>query len=224
MVSSAATYIDLRHEYRDPSDRHRSRVIIGNHFENGYGIEMLTNINHGSYGDGFGDNLRISNTEVTNYYTYAVNDNFVLNPGLVMNFLSSNTFFMPYLKLNYSFDNGFFVHGRYRYDFSNEPMTNDNGVDEVVKRNRYDIWTGYSNQDFTLSYAYTYFDQITPHSGELANGKLSAREHTVKFLYKYKPNFRPYFEVVDADKNIHIPGDDAGKTEWRYRVGVNFVF
>lgn len=219
-----AGYIDLRHEYRDPSDRHRTRLIIGNHFDNGYGIEMLTNINHGTYGDSFGENLTVSNTEITNYYTYALNKNFTLNPGLTMNFMSGNTIMMPYLKMNYNFDNGLFIHARYRYDFSNAKMTNDAGIDETMQRNRYDVWTGYNHKDFMVSYAYTYFDQITEHSGELANGELSAREHTVKVMYKWKPNLRPYFEVVDTDKNIYIPGDDAGSTEWRYRVGLSFSF
>ncbi len=223
-TSVQAGYIDLRHEYRDPSDRHRTRLIIGNHFDNGYGVEMLTNINHGTYGDSFGENLTVSNTEITNYYTYAVNKNFTLNPGLTMNFMSSNTIMMPYLKLNYNFDNGLFVHARYRYDFSNAKMTNDDGIDETMQRNRYDVWTGYNSDDFMLSYAYTYFDQITAHSGELANGELSAREHTLKFMYKWKPNLRPYMEIVDTDKNIYIPGDDAGSTEWRYRVGLSFSF
>lgn len=227
MSSSAVastTYLDLRHEYRDPSDRHRSRVILGHHFDNGYGIEMLTNINHGTYGDSFGSNLRLSNTEVTNYYTYGVNDNFTLNPGITLNFLSSSTFYMPYLKLNYNFDNGFFIHGRYRYDFSSAEAQNAAGELETIKRNRYDVWTGYSNDKFTLSYAYTYFDQITNHPGELANGEQTAREHTVKFMYKYSSFMRPYAEIVDADKNIYIPEPNKGATEWRYRIGLNFVF
>ncbi|WP_037027179.1 oligogalacturonate-specific porin KdgM family protein [Psychromonas aquimarina] len=222
--TAQAAYLDLRHEYRDPSDRHRTRLILGNHFDNGYGIEMLTNVFHGSYGDSFGENLRISNTEITNYYTYAVNKNFTLNPGLTMNFLSSNTFMMPYLKLNYNFDNGLFVHGRYRYDFSNAPMQNDFGEDETVRRNRYDVWTGYNTDDYQVSYAYTYFDQITAHSGELANGELTGREHTFKLVYKWKPDVRPYLQLVDADKNIYIPGDNAGETEWRYQIGLNLAF
>ena len=100
------------------------------------------------------------------------------------------------------------MHARYRYDFSNaEALTNDHGVDETMQRNRYDVWTGYNTDAFMLSYAYTYFDQITEHSGELANGKLSAREHTVKAVYKWTPTVRPYMEIVDTDKNIYIPGD-----------------
>ncbi|MGF1852035.1 oligogalacturonate-specific porin KdgM family protein [Vibrio gigantis] len=217
MTSTAGGYVDLRAEYRSTTDQYRSRFIVGHHFDNGYGLETLTNVRHAA---GAYDETKVINTEFTHYYTYAINDNFMLNPGLVMNFQGSNTFLMPYLKLNYNFDNGLFVHGRYRYDFSTEALVNDYGNEETAKRNRYDIWTGYNTDKYMISYAFTYFDQITHHTTELATGDLNAREHTVKAVYKWKPTVRPYAEVVDAD-TVQSEND---KTDWRFRVGVNFSF
>ncbi|MEZ8824298.1 oligogalacturonate-specific porin KdgM family protein [Vibrio amylolyticus] len=217
ITATAGGYVDLRTEHRTTTDQYNSRFIIGNHFDNGYGLETLTNVRHAA---GAYDETRVINTEFTHYYTHAINDNFVLNPGLVMNFQGSNTFFMPYLKLNYNFDNGFFVHGRYRYDFSTEALVNDYGNEETAKRHRYDIWTGYNTDSYQISYALTYFDQITHHTTELATGDLHAREHTVKAVYKWKPNIRPYAEVVDAD----TIASENDKTDWRFRLGVNFSF
>lgn len=217
MTAAAGGYVDLRSEYRSTTDQLRSRFIVGNHFDNGYGLETLTNVRHAA---GAYDETKVINTEFTHYYTHSINDNFMLNPGVVMNFQGSNTFLMPYLKLNYNFDNGLFVHGRYRYDFSTEALVNDYDEEETAKRHRYDIWTGYNTDHYTISYAFTYFDQITHHTNELATGKLNAREHTVKAVYKWKPTVRPYAEVVDADK---VASHDY-KTDWRFRVGVNFAF
>ncbi|MFN0723095.1 oligogalacturonate-specific porin KdgM family protein [Vibrio cyclitrophicus] len=159
-------------------------LLVGHHFDNGYGLETLTNVRHAA---GAYDETKVINTEFTHYYTYAINDNFMLNPGVVMNF-RSNTFLMPYLKLNYNFDNGLFVHGRYRYDFSTEALVNHYGNEDTAKRNRYDIWTGYNTDKYMISYAFTYFDQITHHTTELATGDLNAREHTVKRSLQMETN------------------------------------
>ena len=46
MTSTAGGYVDLRAEYRSTTDQYRSRFIVGHHFDNGYGLETLTNVRH----------------------------------------------------------------------------------------------------------------------------------------------------------------------------------
>ncbi len=61
------------------------------------------------------------------------------HPGFTIESNDSRSIYKPHLHVQYSFDNGFYVAARYRYEYTRYP--NDAGKDDD-KVNRGDAWAG----------------------------------------------------------------------------------
>ncbi|WP_342323719.1 oligogalacturonate-specific porin KdgM family protein [Kosakonia sp. BYX6] len=210
--ASQAVTVDLRHEYID-SGSNADRVAVSHRFANGVGFGVEAKWKSG------GDDADKPLTEIVGNgheesinYRWAVTKNFALNPGFNIESKDSNSIYKPYLHVQYSFDNGIYIAGRYRYEYTRYP--NSNSVDNKV--NKFDTWVGWAMGDFRAELNYVYAKST---EGVLRdNDKTYSNEYNAKLAYKLDQFWSPYVEVG----NVGVTGSDERQT--RFRLGVAYSF
>ncbi|QPR29479.1 hypothetical protein I6G97_07930 [Edwardsiella hoshinae] len=210
----AATTLDFRHEYADSTRIHKDRIAIIQSLDNGVSFYVDASVKSGGVNneqDKFLSDLVTNAIEMGLSYNYKIDQNISLQPGIIFESGNDNAIYKPYLRAQYSFDNGLYLAGRYRYDYARK--TQDGSNDETT--NRLDGYIGYRFADARLEYNYTqmYSDALK------YNNKKTNYEHNVAFAYKINQTFTPYIEVGNVAVNKN---SDARQT--RYRVGLQYNF
>lgn len=146
-------------------------------------------------------------------WRWKANKNIAITPGLTLESKESNTVYKPYLHAQYSFDSGFYMAARYRYEYNRYPSTPDREDDKV---NRGDAWIGWVMGDWRteLNYVYAKSSEGTIRN----NNKDYSQEYNVKLAYKWDKNWAPYAEVG----NVGVKTTDERQT--RFRLGVAYSF
>ncbi|MBQ4755971.1 KdgM family porin OmpK26, partial [Escherichia coli] len=111
--------------------------------------------------------------------------------------------------VQYSFDNGFYVAARYRYEYTRYP--NNAGKDDD-KVNRGDAWAGFVLGDWRTELNYVYARSSEGVSRN--DNKPYSQEYNVKVAYKLDNNWSPYGEIGNVGVN------DRSDRQTRFRVGV----
>lgn len=214
--AASAVTVDLRHEFIDGGKTDKTnadRVSVSHRFANGFGFSVEAKWKSGGdntnqpYADFVGNGH-----EETISYQYKFNKNFSVQPGFNIESNDSRTIYKPNLRVQYSFDNGFYVAARYRYDYTRNPSKPAN--DDKV--NRGDAWAGYVFGDWRteLNYVYARSTEGTARN----NNKPYSQEYNVKVAYKIDKNWAPYGEVGNVGVN------DRDDRQTRFRVGVAYSF
>ncbi|MCE9982774.1 oligogalacturonate-specific porin KdgM family protein [Leclercia adecarboxylata] len=211
--AAQAVTVDLRHEYID-TGTNADRASVSHRFENGFGFSVEAKWKSGGdkadqpfsdvVGNGHEDQIS---------WRWKATPNIALTPGFAVESKDSFTIYKPYLHAQYSFDNGFYVAARYRYDYTRYPSSADKDDDKV---NRGDAWVGWVMGDWRteLNYVYAKSTEGTVRN----NNKDYSQEYNVKLAYKIDKNWAPYGEVG----NIGVKETDERQT--RLRVGVAYSF
>ncbi|MCU6668577.1 oligogalacturonate-specific porin KdgM family protein [Enterobacteriaceae bacterium H4N4] len=211
--AAQAVTVDLRHEYID-TGTNADRVSVSHRFENGFGFSVEAKWKSGGdkadqpfsdmVGNGHEDQIS---------WRWKADKNISLTPGFTVESKESNTIYKPYLHAQYSFDNGFYVAGRYRYEYNRYPSSANKDDDKV---NRGDAWVGFALGDWRTELNYVYAKSS---EGFIRNNnKDYSQEYNVKLAYKLDKNWSPYGEVG----NVGVKESDDRQT--RFRVGVAYSF
>lgn len=213
-VASQATTIDYRHEYADSSRINKDRIAVIHSFDNGVGFYVDASVKSGGVNgekDKFLSDLVTNAIEMGLSYNYKLSDNITLQPGIIFESGTDLAIYKPYLRAQYKFDSGFYLAGRYRYDYARKTQNN---VDDE-KTNRLDGYIGWQFDQFRIEYDYTqmYSDAIK------FDNKKTNYEHNVAFSYRINEMFTPYIEVGNVAVN-QISND----RQTRYRVGLQYNF
>ncbi|HDX8330615.1 TPA: porin [Raoultella ornithinolytica CD1_MRS_4] len=215
--SASAVTVDLRHEFIDGGKTDKTnadRVSVSHRFANGFGFSVEAKWKSGGdntsqpYSDFVGNGH-----EETISWQWKANQNFSVTPGFNIESNDSRLIYKPNLRVQYSFDNGFYVAARYRYDYTRYPASAGKEDDKV---NRGDAWAGFvmGNWRTELNYVYA-------RSSEGVNrndNKPYSQEYNVKLAYKLDKNWAPYGEVGNVGVN------DRSDRQTRFRVGVAYSF
>ena len=155
--AATAVTIDLRHEFIDGGKSDKSnadRVSVSHRFANGLGFTVEAKWRSGGdngsqpYSDVVGNGH-----EDTISWRWKATSNFFLTPGFTIESNDSRSIYKPHLHAQYSFDNGFYVAARYRYEYTRYP--NNAGKDDD-KVNRGDAWAGFVLGDWRTELNYVY--------------------------------------------------------------------
>lgn len=207
-----AVTVDLRHEYKD-SGSNADRVAVSHRFDNGLGFGV-----EAKWKTGGDDENRPFNEIVGNGHEESINwrwkatDNIALTPGFNIESKDNSSIYKPYLHAQYSFDNGFYIAARYRYEYTRIP--NGAAVDDKV--NKVDTWVGWAMGDWRTELNYVYAKSAEDQIRE--DNKTYSNEYNVKLAYKWDKNWSPYGEVG----NVGVKTTDERQT--RFRVGVAYSF
>lgn len=138
--AASAVTVDLRHEYID-SGSNADRVAVSHRFDNGFGFSVEAKWKSGGdkadqpfadvVGNGHEDQIS---------WRWKATDNIALTPAFTIESTDSRTIYKPNLHVQYSFDNGFYVAARYRYEYTRYPSSSNKDDDKV---NRGDAWVGW---------------------------------------------------------------------------------
>lgn len=219
--AASAVTVDLRHEFIDggSGDKTNSdRVSVSHRFANGFGFSVEAKWKSGGENTDqpFTDFVGNGHEESISWRWKATN-NISLTPGFNIESNDSRSIYKPYLHAQYSFDNGFYVAARYRYDYTRFPANAKKDDDKV---NRGDAWAGVTLGDWRAELNYVYArtteDQFTANLRN--NNKPYSQEYNMKVAYKLDKNWAPYGEVG----NVGVKGKDDRQT--RFRVGVAYSF
>ncbi|WP_368299412.1 porin [Kluyvera sichuanensis] len=221
--AASAVTVDLRHEFIDGGSKDKTnadRVSVSHRFANGLGFSVEAKWKSGgdhtdrAYNDFVGNGH-----EETISYQWKANKNFSVTPGFNIESNDSRTIYKPNLRVQYSFDNGFYVAARYRYDYTRYPSTSKSPDDKV---NRGDAWAGYVFGDWRAELNYVYARSTVADEQNKSlyrnNNKPYSQEYNVKVAYKIDKNWAPYGEIG----NVGVKTTDERQT--RFRVGVAYSF
>jgi len=212
--AAQAVTVDLRHEYID-SGSNADRVAVSHRFGNGFGFSVEAKWKSGGdkadrpfsdmVGNGHEDQIS---------WRWKATDNIALTPGFTLESNDSRTIYKPFLHAQYSFDNGFYVAARYRYDYTRYPSSAEKDDDKV---NRGDAWLGWVMGDFRteLNYVYAKSSEGTIRS----NNKDYSEEYNAKLAYKIDKNWSPYVEVGNVNGS-----KTTDERQTRFRLGVAYSF
>ncbi|WP_142502580.1 oligogalacturonate-specific porin KdgM family protein [Klebsiella sp. 2680] len=215
--AASAVTVDLRHEFIDGGKSDKSnadRVLVSHRFANGFGFSVEAKWKSG------GDNasqpysdLVGNGHEETIGWQWKPNKNFSMEPGFKIESNDSRSIYKPFLRAQYSFDNGFYVAARYRYDYTRYPSNAGKDDDKV---NRGDAWAGYvfGNWRAELNYVYARSTEGVARN----DNKPYSQEYNLKVAYKLDKNWAPYGELG----NVGVA--DRSDRQTRFRVGVAYSF
>jgi hypothetical protein len=213
-VVAQAVTVDLRHEYVDAGSN-GDRVAVSHRFANGlgFGVEAKWKSGGTNKDQPFSDIVGSGHEESINW-RWKATDNISLTPGLNIDSNDSKTTWKPYLHAQYSFDNGFYIAARYRFEYTRYPNDNTKNADDKV--NRGDAWVGYALGDWRTELNYVYAK--SDHQIRSDNDK-DSDEYNVKLAYKWDKNWAPYAEVGNV-----AGSKTTDERQTRYRVGVAYSF
>lgn len=211
--AAQAVTVDLRHEYID-SGTNADRVAVSHRFDNGVGFSVEAKWKSGGdkadqpfsdvVGNGHEDSLS---------WRWKATDHIAVTPAMTLESTDSRTIYKPNIHVQYSFDNGFYVAARYRYEYTRYPSSDNKNDDKV---NRGDAWVGWVMGDWRTELNYVYAKST---EGEIRNNNKSwSTEYNAKLAYKWDKNWAPYAEIG----NVGVKTTDERQT--RFRVGVAYSF
>ena len=211
--AASAVTVDLRHEYID-SGSNADRVAVSHRFDNGFGFSVEAKWKSGGdkadqpvadvVGNGHEDQIS---------WRWKATDNIALTPAFTIESTDSRTIYKPNLHVQYSFDNGFYVAARYRYEYTRYPSSSNKDDDKV---NRGDAWVGWVLGDWRTELNYVYAKSSEGVARN--NNKDYSNEYNAKLAYKWDKNWAPYVEVG----NVGVKDTDERQT--RFRLGVAYSF
>ncbi|MEH5143199.1 oligogalacturonate-specific porin KdgM family protein [Enterobacter cloacae] len=209
-----AATLDYRHEYADRSRINKDRIAIIETLPNGIGFYIDASVKSGGVNgeqDKYLSDLVSNAIELGGSYNFKLSDNVILQPGFIFESGQDTSIYKPYLKLQYNFESGVYMAGRYRYDYARKTANYSN--DE--KTNRFDTYIGYALDKLKLEYNFTWMD-----SDQIKfDNKKTNYEHNVALAWKLNKSFTPYLEVG----NISVR-TNSDERQTRYRIGLQYNF
>ena len=224
-ANAAKVTVDLRHEYRTEYGQNFDRICFITAFDNGIGAYVDSSVKSGhilekptdpSYKEGQWGDFAANAVEMSLWWGFKFG-NFTVTPGIITE-TSTDTFYKPYLRLQYNTDFGLWFAVRPRYDY----LRNSGGSDPDWKRARVDAWLGYNKDNWGVNYNFTWMKALNDNENGtkqvLFDNKDTNYEHNVAFNYRIG-QWNPYAEIGDIGVN-----SATDKRQMRFRVGVQYTF
>ena len=220
--------IDFRHEWKADSKAEASRVKLGHNYsinddwKGNVGIEMKFASEDAT--DTF-NNVKLTETELDWGYTYKVNKNWELKPGMPIAMTDRKTTFKPQIRAVYKADMGLTTALRVRYEIANysDATDGDTNMDgetiNKANKTKLTLTGAYKIQslpDLKLSYEANYWkshDDVAQFDNDDDNYDLG-----IKAGYRIG-NWQPYGEIWNT--SVSSSSDDR---QAKLRAGVKYYF
>lgn len=234
-IAANAFTVDLRGGYRSGSHSYETRLKVANGWQSGWWASLETDSMNDTHSNNSNPNanektgkdvVSLNYNELETNYTFKLNDQWQLKPGMLTHWSSDGTRFGPYLKLSYDMNKQLNLAVRYRYDYNvyRSNMINTDGVVEHTRGNQHrgDTYVTYKiNDKYTASWQSTIYSY--QHNLRYNNHKRWATENAFVLQYQATPMIAPYIEYDYLDKQGEYNGED-NLAENSYRVGVTMTF
>ncbi|WP_028864983.1 oligogalacturonate-specific porin KdgM family protein [Psychromonas aquimarina] len=216
------TTIEYRHEYRDGVNKHSDRVKAFIDTGKNIGFELDARYNNDGEDEMF-NSMTMNGSELSIFYYDKLNDNTVGLVGASLDYNPDGLVYVPYVRLNYAFDNGFRVQGRYKWKLWDYSQTGTDGQSYHSKIQQGDAWLGYKTGNWDFQYEFNYWKEMEDNAkAQFDNGSTNYLNN-VRFMYSINTTdgttWRPFIEIGDVSVNNY-----TDERQLRYRVGIKYTW
>ncbi len=211
--------VDVRGEYRTGSEAWRSRIKIGNQWQNNFGASLEAGMFNGK---GSLNEFRSDFNEIEAWYLYKTSPDLTVIPGGFLTWSSAGSAIKPYVRVNWGFAPTWRADVRARYDHNNyDVSTNWHMPADQAHYGRNDQWqfdfwlTKWIGDKTAVEYNYAW-NRKDDNQFVYNNGRNWQYLNNLKVSYALQPNLIPYAEVGYLGKVASLANDD---NEWRLRIG-----
>lgn len=216
------TTVEYRHEYKDGSKKFSDRFKVFLDTGNNIGFELDARYNNEEENKQY-DSMSMNGSEFSAFYYKSLTENLVGVAGTSLDFNPDGLVYVPYVRLNYKFDNGIRTQVRYKWKLWDYGMVGQNGQSYHSKIQELDTWLGYSTGNWDFQSEFQYWKEME------ANGLALYDNKDTNYLYNFRimysiftesgTKWRPFVEVGNVSQSRYT--DDR---QTRYRVGVKYTW
>lgn len=219
LANDYKTTVEYRHAYNDGTNKTSDRVKVYLDTGENIGFELDARYGNANEDQSF-DSTYLDGSELSAFYYTPHSKNLTGIYGMSLDVTSSGQVYIPYARLNYSFDNGFRIQGRYKWKFWDyEQINTETGLGYRSKIQQIDGWVGYKYNKWDFEYELNVFKQMADGANPEFNNKDYDTEHNIKVTYSINNNWRPFIEIGNLREDRY--SDDR---QTRYRVGVKYTW
>ncbi|AGH82373.1 putative outer membrane protein [Psychromonas sp. CNPT3] len=213
------TTLEYRHEYKDGNNKHSDRIKIFLDSGENLGLELDARYNNEDENKTFND-MSMNGSELSIFYYKALNRNLLGLVGLSMDFNPDGLVYVPYVRLNYSFDSGFRTQARYKWKLWDYA---DTTTDIRSKIQELDTWVAYASGNWDFQMEMQYWQQMESNAiSEFDNGN-SDYLYNFRVMYAFHglngKKWRPFVEVGNVRESR-----TTDNRQTRYRVGIKYTW
>ncbi|MCD9502943.1 oligogalacturonate-specific porin KdgM family protein [Photobacterium phosphoreum] len=216
------TTIEYRHEYRDGTNRHGDRIKAFLDTGKNIGFELDARYNNDQLNTMF-DGMTMNGSEFAAFYYKKLTDNIMGIGGLSLDFTPDGLVYVPYARLNYRFDNGIRLQGRYKWKFWDYNQQNINKENYVSKIQEVDFWLGYNTNNWDYQYEFQIWKEMEGNALPQFDNKDTNYLHNFRLMYTYKTAegtmWRPFVEVGNVSQSRY-----TDNRQTRYRMGIKYTW
>lgn len=220
LANNYKTTIEYRHQYLDASGKSGDRIKA--FLDTGKNIGFELDARYGNK-DGAYDAMKIDGSEFSAFYYTKLNPNLVGLVGASLDFDKLGLVYVPYVRLNYTFDNGIRLQGRYKWKVWDYGQVGENGSNYHSKIQEFDSWIGYKWGNLDLQYQLDLMWEMADNAQPLYNDNKFDYQHNVRLRYDIKADdgalWRPFVEVGNVKENRF-----SSDRQTRFRVGIQYTW
>lgn len=219
LANDYKTTVEYRHGYADGSKRNDDRFKIYVDTGKNIGFELDARYGNSNPSQVF-DSTYLDGSELCAFYYKALNKNLTGLVGTSFDVSSSGAVHIPFVRLNYRFDNGFRIQGRYKWKFWDYEMTNpQTNIGYRSKIQEFDTWVGYKYNQWDFEYQLDVFKQMADGAMPEFDGKDYDTQHNIKVSYAWDSNWKPFVEVGNVREDRY-----TSDRQTRYRIGIKYTW
>lgn len=213
------TTLEYRHEYKDGNNKDSDRIKIFLDSGKNVGLELDARYNNAGEDEKFNE-MSINGSELSIFYYKAINSNLLGLVGMSMDFNPDGLVYVPYVRLNYSFNNGFRTQARYKWKLWDYV---DNNMGVRAKIQELDTWFGYASGDWDFQMEVQYWQEMESNALSEFNNNNFDYLYNFRIMYAFHQldgeKWRPFIEVGNV-RQSRIADD----RQTRYRVGIKYTW
>ncbi|MGF1873824.1 oligogalacturonate-specific porin KdgM family protein [Photobacterium frigidiphilum] len=216
------TTVEYRHEYRDGNNKHSDRVKAFIDTGKNIGFELDARYNNDEE-DKMYDSMTMNGSELSIFYYTKLKPNLTGVFGSSLDFNPDGLVYVPYARLNYSFDNGFRIQGRYKWKLWDYSQEGTDGNSYHSKIQQFDTWLGYKTGDWDFQYEFQFWKEMEGNGKALFDNGSTDYLHNVRLMYAFNmkdgEKWRPFIELGQVKLNR-----TTDERQLRYRVGIKYTW
>lgn len=217
MANDYKTTIEYRHDYRDGVKKHGDRVKV--FLDTGQNIGFELDARYNNQDDGMYNHMTMNGSEFTAFYYDKINANTNWLAGTSLDFTKEGLVYIPFVRLNYQFDNGIRLQGRYKWKVWDYDVNGVDGTPYRSKIQQFDTFVGYRYNDWNFQYQFDIFREMESNGLPLYNDNKWDYQHNVVVTYSLNKNWRPFVEVGNIKESRF-----TDERQTRYRVGIKYTW
>lgn len=216
------TTIEYRHQYVDGSNMHSDRIKAFLDTGKGVGFELDARYNN-AQPDQMYDSMTMNGSEFSVFHYKRLNPNMIGLYGLSLDFATAGLVYVPYIRLNYKFENNIRIQARYKWKLWDYAIAGPIGNSYHSKIQEIDAWLGYNTQKWDFQYGFQIWKEMEDNALPQFNGNKINYLHNLRVMYTYKTEdettWRPFVEVGNVSQSRY-----TDNRQTRYRVGIKYTW